>query len=657
MKISVLLLIFTVIISSGVYARSAYKIEGNDVIIELDGYGAKSKLLKIEIWSPRTIKVISTMNDEFAADPRFIGERDSEIIKYKVAYAQSHIEITTSQLLINVAEDGLVRLLSRDGKKLLVESDRTFELSEKEKESYRVTQRFFLNRHEYIYDFGQNENNPFFTIRGQSFDLVQDNASIASPIFISEKGYAFYWDNYSDTHFSDAPSGLTINSEVADEIRFFFTYGPDWSSIISEIRAISGKAKLLPRWAYGFHLNPAEYETSDALNSAINRYKTFGVPVESVVVDHQLLVEEKKINNEKHDSRIANVAAFLQLENKYSELEKNTSTERLAIPTHVNLPGIQQYGTFTVAGDLKTSWQTLNTQVGSGINSSLTGQPYWSTSLGGVIDDEELSSASKSELLVRWYQFAAFTPVFQGAVGNKEIWNVGQKGDKSFDAIVKSIQLRYQLLPYIYSTASTVVFNHETMLRSLLFDFQNDESVYDIDQQFMFGKALMVCPVTTQGAEKVEVYLPAETKWFDFWSGKLFEGGQKITVEATLDHIPLFVRQGSILPFETDLNSADNLPGTLEIRIYKGEDAEFTLYEDENDGVGYLFGQCSKIKFEYSQKSKTLTIASIEGGYQGVIDDRVFNIVLVSEADGMGINASSTVTPVEYKGKKIKLKL
>lgn len=650
------LMLFT--LSSTLFARSAFRVEGNNVIIDLDGFGVKSKLMVVELWSPGTIRVITTMNDQVSDVPCNLGVRTTEAIKFKAAYAQTNIEISTTKLLITIEEKGLIRLMSRDGRNMMIESDRSYDVSPSEEGAYQVTQGFFLNRRELVYGFGHSGKEARYNLRSKSFDIIQDEASIASPVMFSELGYAFIWNNYSATKFHDAPSGMTINSAVADEISYFFMFENNWPSLMAEIRNIFGKALMLPRWAYGFHLNPDAYQSPAELSSSVEKYNQLGIPVETSTSANELYREEKQLTAQKSSARFINSEAFRVLQGKYITLIDNSPDQRLVIPTHTNIPGIQRYGVFTVAGDITGNWETLKGQVSAGITSSFTGQPHWSTTIGGVKMNDALSPESKKELLTRWYQFAAFTPVFQGAVANNEIWSVGNSSDPCFKAISKSIALRYQLLPYIYSAAWSAVVENGAIMRSLLFDFQKDKNLINIDQQYLFGPSVMVCPVTAEGLKQMKVQLPENANWVDFWTGEKFTGGQGIETNVSLDRIPLYIKEGSVIPLATVNPDSLGLVGRpIEIRVYPGADGSFVLYEDENDGPGYKTSLFTKIAFDYSEKNKMLTIGALEGTYQGAPVERIFNVVVVTEDDGLGVSPAVNVQEVAYKGKRVRVKI
>lgn len=649
-------LLFTILFiltSASLFARSAYRVEGNNVIIQLDAHGIKSNILVVELWSTNTVRIISSMSDTIADRPAYFGERGTSKVKFTANHVQNNIEIVTSKLVISVQENGLISLFNREGRKMMIESDRSFTPSEKVEGAYNVDQKFFLNRKEHIYGFGHDGITPRYNLREQKFNQVQDSKSTAMPVIFSEKGFAFIWENFSETSFNDQPSGMNIKSEIADEISYFFIYENNWTSLLSEIRTIFGNAIMLPQWAYGFHLHPDAYQSEQGLNNAIEKYKLLGINVESQTASSELLNEEKAIYQNNTDNYNKNIAAFSQLKSQFDFLLNNQIENHTVIPTHVNIPGIQRYGVYTVAGDIESSWKALKAQVGAGITSSFTGQLHWSTPIGGLSGNT--TDDSRNELLTRWYQFAAFTPVFQGGI-NADIWTVGNADSPYFKAIANSIQLRYQLLPYIYSSAWSAVNYKEALLKSMLFDFQNDKTVLDIDQQFLFGNSLMVCPVTSQGAKTKKIVFPENTKWYNFYTGKKIEDGKTIDAQLSIDNIPVYVKEGSIIPVITAVpNDTTLLP--IEIRIYTGANAEFTLYEDENNGMGYLKDNFTKISLSYSEKSRTLTIGSPEGKLHEKSIEKLFRIAVVSEANATGLKEASEYHEINYKGKRTKVKL
>jgi alpha-glucosidase (family GH31 glycosyl hydrolase) len=641
-----------VLSSSG---KSLYKIDGNNVIVDLEGIGMKSRMLKVEVWSDKTVKIISGMNVEFSEQQSFIPVAPPLPVKFKVAYAQNNIEITTRDLIISIKEDGLVNIFNRYGNKLLIESDRTFEPATSNEAIFNIKQRYFLNVHEDIYGFGFDESSPRYNIRNSKFEMKQTLSSIASPVLFSEKGYAIIWDNYSLTTFNDQKSGLEISSDFADEIQYFFIYGPSWDEVVTEIRKLSGTAPLLSRSSFG-HWSFPEFFTNQQIQEAkINSYNQKGVSAEvnpNVIIS--FLSEEKSLQTSSVSQRFLSSPAYPTMKEKYIEYQKSAVDKRPCIPTYANFPGVQSYNTFLVAGEVNHTWDALKSQVLAAINLPLSGQPYFATLIGG--SNPLGPEGVNTELLTRWYQFAAFTPIFLLPRSDRDIFSINK--ESYTHAVSSAIKLRYSLLPYIYSTAAQLSFQHKTFTRSLLFDYQKTEKTHKIDQQYLFGESLMICPVTEPSVNMLSVYFPPGNGWFHFFTGKQYSADTTLNIEVTTDHIPVFVKSGSIIPISyAGLASGDSLTAPLEIRIYPGSDSRFTLYEDEGDGMGYKNGQFSNISFDYSEKDKSVTIGATEGVFAAMKVERTFRLVVVGESAGIGGNMSDASKEVIYKGKKVKIKL
>jgi alpha-D-xyloside xylohydrolase len=257
-----------------------------------------------------------------------------------------------------------------------------------------------------------------------------------------------------------------------------------------------------------------------------------------------------------------------------------------------------------------------------------------------------------------------------GTDAPREIYQFGKKGDKVYDAIEKYINLRYSLLPYIYSASWDITANQSTMMRALMMDFANDKQVLDINDEYMFGKSLLVCPVTQPMYSKDtnedfgtiksrELYLPKGSDWFDFWTGDKISGGQTIKKEAPLDIIPLYVKAGSILPVGPKVHfAAEKKWDNLEIRVYEGANSEYTLYEDENDNYNYEKRVFSTITFSWDDSKKVLTINDRKGTFPGMLSERKFNIVKVAASNGTGMDTVVKYNKVvDYKGMKVMVKL
>ncbi len=270
--------------------------------------------------------------------------------------------------------------------------------------------------------------------------------------------------------------------------------------------------------------------------------------------------------------------------------------------------------------------------------------PYWTTDIGGYF------GTPSEELFTRWFQFGAFNPMFRiHGQAPKELY--GSQWSTQGKANMLAVDnLRYRLMPYIYALAWKVTNAGYTMMRPLVFDFQNDTMVYGIKDQFMFGPALLVSPVTAMGATSRSVYLPAGT-WYDFWTGSTTAGGTTTTASAPLSQIPIHVRGGSILPMGPMIQYATQSADPLEIRVYAGADASFTIYEDESDTYNYETGQYAQIPLAWNNAAKTLTVGARTGSYTGMPTSRTFNIVFVGANHGGGIGVTGTPDQVvRYDG-------
>jgi len=335
-----------------------------------------------------------------------------------------------------------------------------------------------------------------------------------------------------------------------------------------------------------------------------------------------------------------------------------SSDKRVCILTRSAFPGQQRYGVINWSGDIGGTWDTYKRQIVAGLNYTITGMPYWTTDIGGFFrpGKSQYTDEKYQELLTRWYQWGTFNPIFRvhGYQSETEPWKYGQTVE---DNMRKMLNLRYRLLPYIYSEAWQVTKNGSTMMRPLVMDFREDAKAIDQPYEYMFGKSILVAPITEAGTSEWNVYLPKSVKWFDFWTGKQYDGSQSIKTSAPLDKIPLFVKAGSIIPMGKFIQYAGQKSAdTLEIRVYKGADGKLDLYEDEGDNYNYEKGKYTVIPFRWDEHRQTLTIGEKEGNFPGSLIRRTFNIVLVSESDGFGTIESATKKGVVYEGKTIDFK-
>jgi len=313
--------------------------------------------------------------------------------------------------------------------------------------------------------------------------------------------------------------------------------------------------------------------------------------------------------------------------------------KRVYVLTRSAFAGQQRFAAGVWSGDINSDFGTFVKQVPAGLNYALSGMPYWTTDIGGYFGASvNWGAAAGSELFTRWFQFGAFCPTFRiHGQGARELYN------NEFNATTKANllavdTLRYRLMPYIYSMGAMVTREGYTMMRHLVFDYPTDTNVLSIPDQFMFGPAFLVNPVTTAGATSRSVYFPAGT-WYDFWTGAPTMGGSKMTVDAPLSHLPLYVRAGSIVPMGPNIEYATQSVDPIEIRVYPGKDASFTIYEDAGDGYGYEKGEFSQIPLTWNEAAKTLTIGARTGMYTGMPMTRTFNVVFVAQDHGAGTGA------------------
>jgi alpha-D-xyloside xylohydrolase len=371
--------------------------------------------------------------------------------------------------------------------------------------------------------------------------------------------------------------------------------------------------------------------------------------------------------------KVRNVFPLMTVGGLYQHQRSVTSDKRVFILTRSAFAGQQRYGANTWSGDVVASWDALRNQISAGLNFSLCGIPYWNSDIGGFFlwnFKKKLDDANYCELYARWIQFGAFCPMMRshGADAPREIYQFGKKGDKIYDAIEKFINLRYRLLPYIYATSWDVTANQSTMMRALVMDFSKDKQALDINDQYMFGKSLLVCPVTTPMYSKDtkedfstiktrQLYLPKGADWFDFWTGEKNIGGQTIVKETPIDIIPLYVKAGSILPIGPKVQYATEKKwDNLEIRVYPGADGEFTLYEDENDNYNYEKGSYSTIEFKWNESTNSLNIGKRQGDFPGISKTRTFKVVIVSPNHGAGVEVTDKIEKVvKYNGTEEKV--
>ncbi len=370
-----------------------------------------------------------------------------------------------------------------------------------------------------------------------------------------------------------------------------------------------------------------------------------------------------------------NAYALMNAEAIYDGQREVDNDKRVFLLTRSGFAGLQRYSTATWSGDIATRWEDMKAQISAGLNFAISGIPYWTMDIGGfcvesryvagqkVWDDKGVENADYKEwreLNARWYQFGAFAPLYRshGQYPFREIWNIAPEGHPAYSSIAYYTKLRYSLMPYIYSLAGKVYFDNYTIMRPLVMVFSNDKQVENISDQYMFGPSIMVNPVYKYGDRSREVYFPNGCGWYDFYTGQYWKGGEKLQVDAPYEKIPLFVKEGAILPFGPEIQYSDEKPANnIQLYVYGGRDGSFTLYEDENVNYNYEKGAYSKIEFKYDDKGRTLTIDKRIGAFPGMLKERTFNIIYIDRNHPKGYSPDSKGSPVEYNGERIEIKL
>jgi alpha-D-xyloside xylohydrolase len=343
----------------------------------------------------------------------------------------------------------------------------------------------------------------------------------------------------------------------------------------------------------------------------------------------------------------------------YEGQRETTSDKRVCILTRSAFLGQQKYGIINWSGDINGTWDSYRRQIVAGLNYAITGLPYWTTDIGGFFrsGQSQYTDEKFHELLTRWYQWGTFNPIFRihAYQTETEPWKYGQQVE---DNMRKMLDLRYRLLPYIYSEAWQISKNGSTIMRPLVMDFKGDTVALNRQFEYMFGRAFLVAPITEPKVNEWNVYLPKSAAWYDFWTGDLFVGGRIITADAPLEKIPLFVRAGSIIPMGNLIQFAGQKSAdTLEIRIYIGADGRFDLYEDEGDNYNYEKGIYSTITFTWNDAEKVLTIRDRKGSFPGMLNERKFNITWVSKNNSVGMDPVKKYDAIiTYNGKKVEVR-
>ncbi|CAN5371779.1 hypothetical protein BH09BAC6_BH09BAC6_22700 [soil metagenome] len=413
-----------------------------------------------------------------------------------------------------------------------------------------------------------------------------------------------------------------------------------------------------------------------ARDSVVKRYGWDAWWVDQCEPDNGSLLDERR----KADFSVGkgidyfNTYSLEHAKGLYKGWRKDIAGKRAFLLIRQAFAGSQHYAATLWSSDVTTTFRALKSQVPQGINACISGMPYWTSDIGGYLSRTSpdgipnWSDPQYRELFTRWFQFGTFCPIMRiHGKGERALFS-GNWDAKTKAILLNYDRLRYRLLPYIYSLSARVTTDNYTLMRSLAFDFRNDKNVYNIPDQYMFGPAFMVSPVTEQlytgknagvHPKTRKVYLPAGTSWFNFWTGESLNGGRTVTADASIETVPVFVKAGSIIPMGPNVEYATANPaGAIELRIYPGADGGFKFYEDENDNYKYEKGKYATFSFKWDDKQHQLTISGRRGSFPGMVKNRRINIVLVKQNHGVSTGISERADKsVSYDGKAMKVVL
>jgi len=358
-----------------------------------------------------------------------------------------------------------------------------------------------------------------------------------------------------------------------------------------------------------------------------------------------------------------NAYGLMNAKGIYEGQRSTNNDQRVFLLTRSGFAGSQRYAACIWSGDIGTRWEDMKAQISAGMNFSISGNPYWTMDDGGFCVEKRFEKAKEGsedrnewrELNVRWHQFGAFAPLFRshGQLPYREPWNIAPVGSPAYKALLYYTELCYRLMPYIYTLAGKCFFDDYTIMRPLVMDFGSDTKALNIGDQYMFGSQLMVCPVYSYKARNRSVYFPEKTGWYSLYDGSFEKGGNRLSVDAPFDRMPVYLASGSILTTGARIENTTQPQNDLTIYVYAGRDGAFNLYEDENLNYNYEKGACSNILFKWDDAARTLTISDRKGSFKGMIPERDLNVILVGPDKPAGLDVPGQGTTIHYAGKQL----
>ncbi|HTT32787.1 MAG TPA: glycoside hydrolase family 31 protein [Methylomirabilota bacterium] len=731
----------------------------------------QSGVMHIQVCSESILRVRLSPASAVPSHPDLVVIKENwPAVKWELQTTDDAITLSTSQIKAVVdRKNSSITFQDSAGKTLFQQTEASLTPVVVNGEQTYHTELYskLWGSYESFYGLGQHQAG-VWNYRGEVVDISQDNTNISIPLLLSSNGYGIFWNNASRSRFNNRfLSALYLSSEVADELDYYFLYGPEFDRVIRGYRELTGVPPLFGKWAYGFWQCKNKYNTQEELLGVAHKYRQLHIPADNIVqdwfwwytmgepvfdksrypdppgmvddlhknnfhlmisvwpffrpgtktyedmdrrgffIDRTKVVSFHPANMALYDAfnpearkyywnlmdqalfkigvdawwldttepetedretnilvtnktylgngaRYANAFPLMTTSGVYQGQRSESDKKRVFILSRSAFAGTQRNAAAVWSGDVNSDWIFFKKQIPAGLNYSLSGLPYWTTDIGGFVsgnpDDPEYR-----ELFIRWFQFGTFNPILRvhgtRSTNQNELWSYGPEAQK---ILVRFDTLRYRLLPYIYSLAWMTTNEGYTPMRGLIMDFRTDARVATIGDQFMFGPALLVNPVTDPGATARRAYLP-NSRWYDFWTGASVDGPRTVDAAAPLEKLPLFVRAGSIVPMGPELEwSMEKAEDPLELRVYRGANGDFKLYEDENDGYNYEKGVYATIPFYWDEAKQTLTIGGREGEFPGMLSERTFHVVFVGENHGAGISPESKPDKiVHYSGEQI----
>ena len=504
-------------------------------------------------------------------------------------------------------------------------------------------------------------------------------------------------DMIDEVHKQNAHISISIWASFGPETKAFKELKPKGLMLDFDTWPQSGLPQWPPRRDYPSGVRCYDVYSKEARDiywKNLSRLHKMGIDawwMDSTDPDQMDLTEEQRDQPTALGSyrSVRNAFPLMTVGGVYDSQRAVDSSKRVFILTRSYFAGQQRYGANTWSGDTGSSWETLRKQIPICLNYTLTANPNVNADIGGFFagsySTHGFNSATRNpqfqELYVRWMQFGAFTPMMRshGADIYRELYYFGKAGEPVYDALVDAVKLRYRFLPYIYSQSWQVTKNDDSFMRALFMDFKEDKQTWNNNREFLFGHNVLVCPVvdpqyTTEKIVRTDpmsgwdrkdlkegeyakvdwtqtksykVYLPAGAQWYDYWTNKKLDGGQTLNVTTTLAHSPLYIKAGSIMPMSPEVQYAnENKFDKLDIVVYPGANAKFTLYEDEGDNYNYEKGAYSTIELTWNDKAKSLTIGKRQGSFEGMLSTRTFNVKVIGGKE----------QSVKYNGKALTVK-